>query len=103
MVDGAVWPVVDENTVWLPPGPHRVEPADHTAGVHLVRLNADLKSARVLSGSGIEFSYQSSARAIAILDRLPLHLQIDGSDVAPGATTSILLPRGAHVVCVRAE
>jgi len=100
LVDGEPWPVADDETVWLPAGVHTVEPArDRLECTHLVRLNADLKSARVASGGGLEFKYQSVSRAIAILDRAPQHLRIDGVEDGQRGTT-ILLPRGEHTVGV---
>ena len=99
MVDGQVWPAADAATVWLPAGAHSIEPARETAKMHLVRLNAELKASRVNS-SGIEFSYESAGRAIAILDQPPRHVQIDGLEqvlVFAGPST-IFLPRGQHVV-----
>ncbi len=99
MVDGLPWPAADAETVWLPAGAHLVEGASAALKLHLVRLNGDLKGARS-TGDSMEFSYRSSARAIAVLDALPRRMQIDGVEVVPqfaGAMT-ILLPRGQHVV-----
>jgi len=100
LVDGLPWPVADDETVWLPAGAHSLEPArDKPAGLHLVRLNADLKSARVVGPSAIEFTYQSASRAIAILDRPPRELRIDDAS-DPQTSTTIFLPRGRHTVQV---
>jgi hypothetical protein len=105
IVDGQLWPVADEDTLWLPAGAHSIEPTDRPRGARLVRLNADLKAARAVSATTIEFSYQTTARAIAILDRPPLRTRIDGAEeplerVGP---TTILLPRGQHVVTITTE
>jgi hypothetical protein len=102
-VDGEPWPAADGETVWLPAGPHSIEPAPATAGPHLVRLNADLKGAHAAGPDSVDFSYQSSARAIAILDRVPTGVEIDGAPEALrlAGPKSILLPRGQHVVTVR--
>src|SRR5208283_2534241 len=48
MVDGAFWPVVDGETIWLPAGAHSIEPAAGAPGPHLLRLTADLESARAV-------------------------------------------------------
>jgi hypothetical protein len=105
IVDGQPWPAVDDETVWLPPGPHTVEAGPPRSGVHLVRLNADLKAARAISATSIEFSYQSTARAIAVLDRPPRQVQVDGIEEpvqrAGGAT--ILLPTGRHTVTLTVD
>ncbi|MBV8731625.1 MAG: hypothetical protein JO336_17600 [Acidobacteriia bacterium] len=104
-VDGQLWPAADGQAVWLPAGTHTVEPAAAKPGLHLLYLNGDLRAARVLDGATIEFSYQSSARAIAVLDRAPAKIEVDNKAIeipAAGAKT-LLLPRGQHVVTVRAE
>jgi hypothetical protein len=105
MVDGQLWPAADEDTVWLPAGPHSVEPTDRSPGVRLVRLNADLKAARAVNATTIEFSYQTTARAIAILDRPPRRTEIDGAEepLQRAGPNTILLPRGQHVVTITTE
>ena len=105
MVDGQLWPAADEETVWLPAGPHSVEPADRPLGALLLRLNADLKAARAVNATTIEFSYQTTARAIAILSRPPRRTQIDGAEepLQRAGPNTILLPRGQHVVTISTE
>jgi len=68
-------------------------------------LNADLKAARLESASTIEFSYQSAARAIAILDRPAARIQIDGAAAAlvRAGPNTIFLPRGQHIVTLSIE
>jgi hypothetical protein len=104
MVDGRPWPVADGETVWLPAGAHTLEAAPERAAPRLVRLNADLKAARISSPTAIEFSYQSAARAIVILDRAPLRLKIDGADerLKLAGPKTLLLPRGQHNVVIEA-
>jgi hypothetical protein len=99
-VDGELWPAQDNQTLWLPAGPHAVEPAQLTAGPHLLHLNGDLTSARTINDRSLEFTYQSAARAIAIFSRTPLKLRIDGVDESPkfAGPETLLLPRGQHVV-----
>jgi hypothetical protein len=97
-VDGQPWPAADDATVWLPAGPHAVEPAAAAPPLRLVRLNGDLDSARVAGPDSIEFSYQSAARAIAIFDRTPSALQIDGVAAPTPTSPAVLLPRGQHVI-----
>jgi hypothetical protein len=105
IVNGQAWPACDGQTLWLPAGPHAIEPAPANPGPRLVRLTGELKAARRLGAAGIEFSYQSSARAIAILDRPPKSLQIDGQRQAPSLAGpgTLLLPRGQHVVTLTTE
>jgi hypothetical protein len=64
----------------------------------LVDLNAELHSAAVISG-GIEFTYRSSARALATFETLPARFQIDGTEAHPMTVGNVVvLPRGQHVV-----
>jgi len=105
MVDGLPWPVTDGETVWLPPGPHSIEPGAGVTGPHLIRLNGDLQSARNTGATTIEFSYQSTARAIAILDRTPRRLRLDGADgpILSAGPQTLLLPRGQHIVTITTD
>jgi hypothetical protein len=105
MVDGQPWPAADDDTVWLPSGPHSIELAQRPRGARLVHLNADLRAARAVSATTIEFSYQTTTRAIAILDRAPRRLQIDGAEepLERAGPNTILLPRGQHVVTITTE
>jgi hypothetical protein len=99
-VDGAPWPVLDAQTLWLPPGAHTAEPAPASAAPRVLRLTADIRSARIRSASAVEFSYQSAGRAIALLDRAPASVEIDGAAVAVSGSAVLMLPRGQHVVVV---
>ncbi len=104
-VDGQLWPAQDDETLWLPAGPHAVEPATRVAGPLLLHLNGDLKAARAVNAHTLEFTYQSASRAIAILSRAPLKLQIDGVDEALklAGPATLLLPRGQHVVTLTTD
>lgn len=97
VVNGRVWPVRDENTLWLPPGPQTIETTAKEAPFHMLDFNGDLRTAASLP-SGVEFSYKSSSRAIAILDFKPGHLQIDGDEAETPASAVVQLPRGQHIV-----
>ena len=104
-VDGQVWPAADDRTLWIPSGAHTVEPAESRSGPRLLRLNGDLRAAKIANPTTIEFSYQSAARAIAVLDRAPVRLKLDGTDskMTSAGTHTLLLPRGQHVVTVSTE
>ena len=104
-VDGELWPAQDDETLWLPAGPHAVEPAPPSAGPRMVHLNGELKAARAVDAHTLEFTYQSASRAIAIFNRAPLKLQIDGVDEAPklAGPATLLLPRGQHVVTLTTD
>jgi hypothetical protein len=105
MGDGQPWPVTDGETVWLPAGAHAVSAAAPRSGPNVIHLNADLKAARAVGSNGLEFSYQSGARAIAILDRAPSRVEIDGVAGAPvmAGPMTLWLPRGQHTVMVRSN
>ena len=98
LVDGKPWPVLNGKTLWLPRGPHSIEPSPKPAALRILDFNGDLKSAKV-TAAGIEFAYQSSARAMATLERAPTKLEIDGLEAKPEMTGNVLvLPRGQHLV-----
>ncbi|HEX3748695.1 MAG TPA: hypothetical protein VHW09_32430 [Bryobacteraceae bacterium] len=105
IVDDLPWPVADGDTIWLPPGAHSVEAAKEGVGLHVLRLNADLREARSTGPNGVEFFYESSARAIAVFDRRPCKLTVDGTEQAIefAGPDTILLPRGQHVVTITSE
>jgi len=98
LVDGKLWPVTDGATVWLPPGTHSIEAAAQAPPLRVLDFNGDLKSASAASGA-LEFIYQSSARAIAIMDRTPKALTIDGVASIPQMLgNALLLPKGQHLI-----
>jgi len=100
-VNGRSWPVHDADTVWLPAGVNHVEPAAKDAPVLIIDFNGRLQSAHSLNG-GVEFSYQSSARAIAVLNVRPKLMELDGVRSEPAVIESdgkfvVMLPRGQHL------
>jgi hypothetical protein len=98
LVDGKPWPVLNDKTLWLPRGPHSVEPTPKPAGLKILDFNGELKSAKVTL-EGVEFAYQSSARAMATLEHAPRKLEIDGAEAKPEFSGNVLiLPRGQHLV-----
>ena len=104
-VDGELWPAQDDDTLWLPAGPHAVEPAPPAAGPRLVQLTGDLRAVRASGPKSIEFSYQSGTRAIAIVSRKPTGIEVDGVEqpLSLVGTTTLLLPRGQHVVTLTTD
>ena len=106
-VDGKPWPFADDTTVWLPAGMHAIEPAFPAGNsdakppaMRVLDFNGRLKSAGE-SASGIEFAYQSNARAMALLDRAPARMELDGAETPPKMAGNVLiLPRGQHVVAL---
>jgi hypothetical protein len=106
LVNGRLWPAHTDELLWLPAGAHAIQPASRGSDVRLLDLNGELEAA-FAGQNGIEFAYRSSARAIAVLDRKPTEVQVDGAEfsgeVLPvDGRHVLLLPRGQHLVFVRA-
>jgi hypothetical protein len=103
MVNGRPWPVADERTLWLPPGPVAIEPSQTVLPLRVLDFNGDLKSAAVQGGS-VDLAYSSAGRAIAILDRRPASVEVDGANANPpildagAGRFAVLLPRGQHLI-----
>jgi hypothetical protein len=88
--------------LWLPAGPNTIEPAPKDCALRMVDFNGDLRSASVIT-DGLRFTYESSARALALLNARPRKLEIDGAPSDPklresGPSFVLTLPRGKHVV-----
>ncbi len=97
-VDGKAWPIASDTVTWLPAGSHVIESTLQSPSMRVLDFNGDLKSAKS-TVAGIEFSYQNNARALALLDRVPAHVEIDGEEVKPDMRGNVLvLPRGQHFV-----
>lgn len=103
LVDGKLWPASDGSTVWLPAGTHSIEASPNLPPFRIESFNGELKSAAV-TPSGIELAYRSSARALALLDRVPARIDVDGSPAELQlAGRVVMLPRGQHVVLFRTQ
>jgi len=105
LVDGEPWPVLSNSLVFLPSGTHTIEAGTQNLSLRLTDFNGELTSAQVIDALGVEISYTSSSRALAVMNRKPVRLEVDGSECAPDAagTTAIFLPRGQHIVTIHAE
>jgi hypothetical protein len=102
LVDGKPWPIASDAAVWLTRGAHVIEPAPpaQSPSVRVLDFNGDLKMAEVTPG-GIEFAYQSSARALALLEHAPSKMEVDGVESTPIMSGNVLvLPRGQHLVAL---
>jgi hypothetical protein len=104
LVNGRLWPVRDTDTLWLPSGTAVVESTQKEAAVQVLDFNGELRSASA-AVSGVSFSYQSSARAMAVLNARPSKIEIDGASVqqefpSAGSGYLLMLPRGQHLVQV---
>jgi hypothetical protein len=121
LVNGKLWPVRSDTMLWLPAGPSVVEPlpaassaspaasspaalnpAVRDAALRMLDFNGDLRGATA-TPNGLRFSYENSARALAVLNARPRQLEIDGAPSEPklresGAGFVLTLPHGEHVV-----
>jgi hypothetical protein len=107
LVNGHLWPVRSDTTLWLPAGPNVVEPAANVApsrdaALRMVDFSGDLRSASVVN-DGLRFAYSSSTRALALVNGRPKKIEIDGAPGSPklspsGAGYVVTLPHGQHVV-----
>ncbi len=103
-VDGTVWPVADANTVWLPAGRHEITPAAVPPPGRILRFAGELLAAEVADQT-VSVRYESTSRAIALLDRRPAQVAVDGSMIVPDLVAaprhwSLRLPRGSHTVAL---
>jgi hypothetical protein len=102
LVNGRLWPVRDEATLWLPAGSNVIEPAQKDPVLRILDFNGNLRSADA-STSGLQISYQSNSRAIAVVSLRPGKVEIDGAEYSEklldsGSNFILMLPRGQHIV-----
>ena len=81
-----------------------LEPGNCPAS-RLVELNGELQNASATAG-GIDFSYRSQARALALFAERPEAIEIDGQAMPCEEIESprgfiVSLPRGQHLVSVK--
>jgi hypothetical protein len=114
-VDNLVWPGWGENDILIPAGTHRINAVekhftffDTTAlDVRLLRLTGNLKSLHP-TNQGLDFAYDSIPRTVALLNREPVEIRVDGQSYSEKpvfrlGVWSIRLPRGRHRVEVVAD
>jgi hypothetical protein len=102
LVDGHLWPVLDSDTLWIPAGRHVVAPATRQPPAKLLDFTGDLIEAASLP-DGLEFTYRSSGRALAMLDWRPERILVDGvrsplQTLETSPQFALWLPRGRHTV-----
>jgi hypothetical protein len=107
LVDGRLWPAGDGETLWVPAGRHTLEPASGEPHARLLDFSGELTGATSLPG-GLEFAYNSSTRAFAVLSKRPRKVEIDGVVAQPqmldsSSHVALRLPRGQHVVVAVVE
>jgi len=103
-VDGKPWPLTNGATVWLPSGSHTLESAAAPPS-RILDFNGDLKSASV-SNDRVQLVYASSSRAIAILEKRPSVVSVDGAEtplelLPSDENWALLAPRGSHTITLQ--
>jgi tetratricopeptide (TPR) repeat protein len=104
-VDGKAWAYSDGGVVWLPAGQHVITRPPRNAvrpRTRLVDFNGEIKTVTA-TARGLDLTFKAEARAIAILDRTPVTMRIDGVVTAMETlkradATVVLLPGGSHKV-----
>jgi hypothetical protein len=102
LVNGRLWPVGDDATLWLPAGSNVIEPAQKDPALRILDFNGNLRSANI-SPAGLQISYQSNSRAMAIVSPRPGKIEVDGAEYGEklldsGSNVVLMLPRGQHIV-----
>ena len=99
-VNGRPWPVSDGQTVWLPAGSFVLEPSN-TVTARILDFNGELQTAAART-RGVDLSYQSGSRALAVLAGNIRRLEIDGQQTMPVMLGEkvLALPRGQHLVSI---
>ncbi len=106
LVNGKLWPVRSDKTLWLPPGAVAAEPSTQVAPLHILDFNGHLRFAST-EINGVTIAYQQPSRAIAIVDHLVERVEVDGAEVTPLVTKldkgqfMVMLPGGQHIVSLR--
>ena len=81
-----------------------MEPSARDLPLRVLRFNGTIRAARVSASGQVEISYTASSRAIAVTDRPVGRLELDGVEEPPvlAGPTTLVLPRGQHVVTLQA-
>jgi hypothetical protein len=109
-LNGQVWPFNDAGQILVPPGRHvfiKEQPRFRLVDLSNLRLRLGTFSAELLTGSttqrGLHIEYATPTRAIALLNKRPYRVFVDGQEFEPETTYSqgdwsLLLPSGSHQV-----
>ena len=111
LVDGQPWPYQDATYVWLTPGRHTIARRESSPPLRLLDFNGSLRTVRELRGGetgdsvrGLSLVYAGRSRVIAILERRPAAIWIDGIESQPAVlprrdgAVAVMLPPGEHWV-----
>jgi hypothetical protein len=116
-VDDKLWPGWSDTEISLPAGRHRITAVPQKSSFRffntsaldfrLLHFTGDIDS-MALTNRGLGFSYDSHLRALALFNRKPFEVKVDGQPLQDQpevlfGTWSIRLPRGRHQVEVLAD
>ena len=114
-VDGKIWPGWGDSTIIMPTGKHRIsldrprfQLVDKSAlDIRLLRFTGEITSLAP-NPQGFEFTYNSMLRAMALLNREPNEVRVDGQPYRARSATyagywNIGLPSGSHRVEIIAD
>lgn len=102
-VNGQAWPFQNDAYVWLPAGEFVITPRSDKPAMRLTDFNGAIRAVEEKNGI-VSLIYKTTARAIAVVDKRPAVIWIDGKESAPEMLTrrdggvAILLPAGEHWV-----
>ncbi len=103
-LNGHPWPLQDATSVLVPAGKFRLTTGVTAAPIQITDFNGTVQTAHPFNG-GVEVSYQSTTRAIALVGSPLSRVDVDGAVIwQPGGGESpgyFLLPAGQHVVSFR--
>lgn len=105
IVDGRVWPALEDSQLLLPSGAHVIQSGAVTPEFRLTGLTGELLSADLAGDRTLEFSYNSPGRAIAVFSKRPVSLELDDAahPLEPAGPTAVFLPGGQHLVTIKAD
>jgi hypothetical protein len=103
LVNGAAWPFREDDTVWLPGGTYKIQPAISPAAgpPRLLSCTARIASLTMpASGKALDFAYESPSRNYCRLAAVPASIEMDGVPAPKSMLDGLLLmlPKGQHIV-----
>ena len=114
-INGKIWPGWGDNAIYMPAGKHLISPLDRkyklmdtsALDIRMLRFSGDMDSLTPTL-DGFEFTYDSTLRTIALLNREPHEIQIDGRktdgrSMGFAGNWIVLLPSGKHRVEIIAD
>lgn len=102
LVNGKLWPHADNGVIWLPAGEFRIEPSSEKPPIRLLDFNGNLLDAALVDGA-LRFRYSGTLRALAIVDRLPSVIRLNGNETTLPISEykgrySMVLPPGNNTI-----